>query len=221
MSKTLIIITRDNGEYDTFWKFDNLDDPVPITRKEIEDCKVIFIKKETDFSFESYSKDISNEFNVNPSDEIGILIHAANGEDDAQKLRNSLPDEIKSKLKFCTWYSTTLDGFWDENDINKSLPYNALKNALETGNGKLAAFNKVWNFFLGDPVLEAKLELLQDVLNDKAPEDNVLVLLRKNLPDFDNRFKQFEDSEKLHNGDIFSMEYQTAFESFRDSLGIE
>lgn len=216
MTKTLIIITRPSDEYDKFWGFNN--NPV-ITPKEIDgNSKVIIIKRNQDRKFDAYCNIIADQLGVNLTDEIGIIIHSVNGDNDANRVRDGLTDEIRAKLKFCTWYSSTKTTFWNENDLSANRPYNMLRKAIKSGNGQSAALNKVWDFFLGDPLLEAKLTLLQNILNGEKPSDDILFLLGKELTGFENDFEKFK---KTPNSDIFSCEYQTAFKIFRDKLGVE
>lgn len=217
MSKTLIIITRYINEYDdSFWAFGD----EPITHKEIaEDYKAIVIKRaRQDDLFADYCNDIVSELTENPPDEIGIIIHLLNGNDEANCIREGLPEQIRARLRFCKWYSSTLDGFWDGTSDENDLPYNAFRVALHSDSGQLAAFNRLWNYFLCDPVLEAKLELLHNILDDEDPNEAILALLRKKIASFDEFFRDFKDAS---GNDIFSVEYQYAFETFRNSLDLE
>lgn len=80
-------------------------------------------------------------------------------------LKNALLENIRTKVKFCKWYSSVLSGFWNEQDGNAVLPYNNFKKAWKDNNGdKRKTFKAIWDFFDGDPILEAKLNLLHQCL---------------------------------------------------------
>jgi hypothetical protein len=216
MSKTLIIITSPKDEYETFWGFGKS----PTTHLEIGlHDKVLFIKRHsTTQLFDEFCPEIIQEAGTRPVDEIGILIHLINGDKEANSIEKGLSDETHARLKFCRWYSREQKTFWDGTKQENSLPYNAFRAAIKNGAGQVEAFDRVWDFFLWDPVLEAKLELLQDILNDKSPEEKVLTVLRQGLPTFDDEFADFK---KLSGDDLFTPQFQAAFERLRDALEVD
>ncbi|MEA2173826.1 MAG: hypothetical protein QOD00_1418 [Blastocatellia bacterium] len=242
MRKTLFVLTRDYGEYDeNWWGFDNQQ---RITSLDFDqDRKAVFIRQD-DRPFHAYSNTIAKELQGDLPDEIGIIIHKHGNDEVAAGIRNGLPDKVKERVKFCTWYGTGLEGFWDRTDENKELPYNAFKLAVHNNLYQGAAFERVWGFFIfrNDAVLEAKIKIIQNILNDEAPDRETLKVLRENVAGFDRLFgdfvqalmpgavenggeasdfyKRFEEFTQL-SGDIFSTEYQTAYEKLRDALGVE
>lgn len=241
MGKTLFVLTRDFGEYENWWGFDN---QRRITSLDIDqDRKAIFIRQDAR-PFSAYSNTINNQLKGGLPDEIGIIIHKHGNDEAAAIIRNGLPNEVKERVKFCTWYGTGLEGFWDRTDDNKELPYNAFKIAVHSNLYQTAAFERVWGFFLfrNDAVLEAKIQIFQNILNDKAPDQKVVKLLRENVAGFDRLFEGFvqeltpgasEDGGEVldfykhfekftqQSADIFSTEYQTAYEKLRDALDVE
>lgn len=241
MGKTLIILTRDYGEYNDWWGFDS---ETRITLLDFDrDHRMIFIRQDGR-GFDKYQRTIANELGKSLPEELGILVHKHAGEEVAAEIRKSLTDEIKERVKFCTWYGTGLAGFWDETEVDKELPYNVFKIAVRENLDQAAAFDGVWDFFLvlNEAVLEAKLALIQGILNEKAPARETMNLLREKVAGFDKYFADFvralargngerlDDASDFYNrfeqlaqlsGDIFSTEYQTAFKKFRDALGVE
>ena len=79
----------------------------------------------------------------------------------------------------------------------------------DSGNEKIARIFKA--VFTHDPVLEAKLALLSAILDGRTPLD-----LDEPLEGYREAFYIFRAAKT--NDDPFSTEFQTAFESFRDSL---
>lgn len=243
MNKTLIIITDSDDESgESFW---NIDKDTKREYLEIDPTRRAIIIKRDDDEYTESRPDIVALLNENPTDEVGILIHFAQGNTQASGLRDSLPDEVQVRLKFCDWHSTKLIGFWDDPPHeNKTLPYNAFREAVLSGVEKAEAFERVWNFFVYDPVTEAKLGLLDCILNERAPDpkSGMVMLLKDGVAGFDEHFgifvralkpstvegqegasnfyERFEEFKRL-SPDIFSTEYQTAYEKLRDALGVE
>lgn len=68
-----------------------------------------------------------------------------------------------------------------------------------------------------DPALEAKLELLQNVLAGEQPRRMLLDSLKEWLPGVEAELKEFNKTK----GHTFSPEYQAAYSKLRDSLKIQ
>jgi RNAse (barnase) inhibitor barstar len=201
-------------------------------------------------AYSEYRNTIANVLMNSLPEELGIIVHKYGGDDVAAVIMDSLTDDIKERVKFCTWYGTGLAGFWDEAELEKDLPYNVFRNAVRDNLAQTDAFDRVWGFFLvlNEAVLEAKLALIQSILNEAPPAPETVNLLREKVAGFDRHFGDFvrvltpnegresEDGERHEgasnfykrfeelvqlSGDVFSREYQTAFETFRDALGVE
>ncbi len=238
MNKTLIIITNSDDECgEGFWDFDK---NTKHKYLEIDPSRRAIINKRDDDEYTESRTDISELLKESPADEVGIIIHSAQGYADAAGLRDKLPDEVQVRLKFCAWHSSKLAGFWDEPPHeNKTLPYNAFREAVLSGVEKAEAFERVWNFFVYDPVTEARLGLIDCILNEKAPDpkSGMVKLLREKVAGFDKHFEDFVraltpstvasdfygrfDEFTAQSPDVFSTEYQTAYEKLRDALGVE
>jgi hypothetical protein len=158
----LIIITRHTGEYDSFWE---MNESSNITHFAHEESKTTLIKKDDDLEFVQYASKINSLFATEIPDEIGIIFHSINDVATEDILKNALLENIRTKVKFCKWYSSVLSGFWNEQDGNAVLPYNNFKKAWKDNDGdKRKTFKAIWDFFDGDPILEAKLNLLHQCL---------------------------------------------------------
>jgi hypothetical protein len=212
MSKALVIITRYINEYDLIWGFSN-DEPVSQIAWG-EDYKVILIKKDQGADFAEYASDITEELAASLPREVGIIFHLVNGDREAPKITAGLSGEIRARLKFCKSYSGTWKEFWDGTGKDNNLPYNSLVNAVKNGTGQRAAFIRVWNFFLDDPLLEAKLGLLQKILGGENPS-----AMDDQLKDFKMPIESFLSSTK--GKDIFSTDYSEAYEKLLSSLELE
>lgn len=178
MNKALIIVTRQTGEFDTYWKVtegalnDNYTKPCVI---DIRQDKVILIKNRGWAShYATHIKNIityDNNVLVNSNDySLGIIIHRVEPFD-TQALNDY-------KISFCKKYSSS-DGAALCEQMNDNFVIPASEpNPPRTGvldafrdayvfnqNEKLPdTFKKLWDFFFGDPILEAKLELLHSLL---------------------------------------------------------
>jgi hypothetical protein len=216
MSKTLFVITSPDNEYDAFWGFGE----IPVIRLEIGGHNnVVFIKRQSlSQPFREFCPEIIQELRDRPSDEVGIIIHLLNGDEVAASIGNKVSAEAKVNVTFSRWYSREQGLFWDGTTDQNNLPYNAFRVAIKKEEGQVEGFERVWSFFLWDQVLEAKLELLQDILNGETPDKKVLAILRKELGTFDEDFVKFE---KVPRNDLFAPRFQRAFEKFRNALEIE
>lgn len=80
---------------------------------------------------------------------------------------------------------------------------------------------KLWFYFAFDPILEAKLELLQNILNgDLAKPLDVRITTDKTLNDIQKKYDDFRKIDQVKNYEVFSIEYQNAFAELRDSLNL-
>jgi hypothetical protein len=142
-----------------------------------------------------------NEFGYVPGKRFKILFHAGPGS--ANKIEG---------LKANPFFRGVLKSAESSNT-----PYADLASAiLRKSSAAIAGISERIPEF--DPVLEAKLELLQAILNSQKPTDEALVLLRKKLPAFDQNFEAFVQADQT---DIFSPLFQTAFDNFRDALDLD
>lgn len=215
MSRTLVVITSPLYEFESFWGF-----ATTLTSADFEvdaNNRVFLIRRDRDAEFDEYCPDIDEELRRSPSSEVGIIIHLANGDAKARGVKKGLPPLAQEKVKFSASYSSTLNGFWDGTEDDNGLPYNSFRSAVKNGSDRTAAFERVWNFFC-DQLLEAKLELLQNVLDGESQREETLALLREELSGFEQSYAEFK---KTPGEDIFSPAYQAAFETFRDALEIE
>lgn len=190
MNKTLLVITRCVSEYDDdFWDFDEAD---PSTRLELGEGRAgIFIRRKSESDpFKNYVPDIERELRSDLPAEVGIILHKLNGNAEARELEANLPDEIRARLKFCKWYSGTMRAFWDGTSSPNELPYNALRASVASKDREEDAFDRIWDFFLGDQSLEVKLELLHACLHPDSIPDN----LDPSLAGHETAFKQFNDA---------------------------
>lgn len=169
--KNLIIITRANREYESFWQLEDTNNVDFIHTKLRETNLLVSIFRPiahislSDKS-EAYVKKIEFELEKEQSiEEIGIIFHFLNGNTVANELKSHFSPKYKSMIAFCEWYSSNKTDFWNELKPDTELPYNKLKRAWKDNEGsKLNSFNSVWNYFLGDQKLEKLLAPFENVL---------------------------------------------------------
>jgi hypothetical protein len=156
--KHLIIITRQAGEFNTFWGLDNNDSEAIYTSN---DRKVWLLKKSRFTEFVNYDATIVTKLSNESITELGVIFHKSNGDTEAATLRSKLETSLNGKLAFCECYSSNKTDFWNETDANAELPYNNLKKAWKDSNGdKEKTFQAVWEYFLVDPAIENPLKKL-------------------------------------------------------------
>ena len=157
--KHLIIITRQTGEFDTFWGYDANESEAIYTSGEY---KVLLIKKSRLTDFVNYDTVIADKLKDKTITDLGVIIHKQNGDTEAATLRRKLETSFNGNLAFCDWYSGgSKADFWNETTAVADLPYNKLKKAWKDSNeDKEKTFEAVWSFFLVDPAIENPLKKL-------------------------------------------------------------
>jgi len=171
----LVIITRETGEYDTFWSF-NQNHPETIVTD--SNMSLLVIKKSRLNTFVSYAKGIiTDKLSDKVVSEIGILFHSLNDDDSQNKIVASFSGEIQNKIAFCKWYSGNKTDFWNAEPNYKGIdkPYNNLIKAWKDNNGssKEDSFNAVWKYFLGDTKEEELTEAIFNTIYGKENDDAI------------------------------------------------
>lgn len=171
MKKILIAITRNTGEFDSFWQ-QNLtadDNKIILPFKKFVNDKVLILVYGGNINdledFCSQLKQIlSNQL---PSDsEIGVIYHG----DISNKMVGCLTADGNSKISFFKSYSSSITGLTDGDGSNFSAtpcsgtkPLDKLRDSIleNCQNTNFSgSFDEVWNFFSGDPILESNLNHL-------------------------------------------------------------
>lgn len=196
--KLIIIITRDNKEFEDFWGFKERENELQQEKLCSQDKTIILIKPVKGFSIENGINKTSDYLIKLCEDKItsvGVIFHEAGGATNANSLKAKLKESLKDKLAFCEWYSSTKPDFWNENQTHADLPYNNLKKAWKDNQGdKAKSFESVWKFFLGDISEESKIEktkikLLHQCLDPSKLKDiKVPVSLKADFDRFKNNF---------------------------------
>ena len=145
-----------------------------------------------------------NNFNAKVSLEIGIVGHG-----EVPNITNQF-DELGNNIVFRKVYHSSTNELWKgaEYPATKcegSLPLDKLRDAVcickDSNYDK--AFEEVWNFFLGDKELEAKLELLHQCLTCEGFKDSQII---------------FENLKSLLNGNNEKTKIETAFTEFKEGI---
>ena len=249
--KLLIIITKHGRvEFNNYWYRAN--------GKEYElipnDLKLLFLIKPNAFTDETtnnqyYNRDdfweklkiklieSINEKKLNTSaiKEIGVVAHAGEAPDITNQFK-----ELGNNIIFKKVYHSSTNELWKgagspATICEGSLPFDKLRDAVcycENSNFD-KAFDEVWNFFLGDPALEAKLELLHQCLTPngiseaKNTYNDLIKLLKedekKNIQLAFEKMKkimEIKDVKCLEDEDVngFPRGYVGTLETLRKSL---
>lgn len=170
----------------------------------------------------------------------------------AYHFHNDLNKAIRLTFKRDGWNDIAVKGYGTEGD-EASQPIYQILNRLgeairaDQENEQPQLIERLWRFISHDPILEAKLLLLQAILRGGEVLSTVLAILNDSdrekgkriceaafkadpmpaavIEVLDNVLKDLETQsvtfEEILTTDVFSPEYQHAFENFRDALGLE
>jgi len=172
---------------------------------------------------EEWKKEGSSEQNVNTyfsliknllkvnGNHLGVIFHPPTGFKIGKKIKDSY-----TNLKFCKPYSQT-ESYYEP--IYKPLAQSCENSTI----GKPDLFEELWNIFYGDPVLEAKLELLHACL---APEGLELAEKEYEKLEKDGQlndaiktaFDNMKNEMNKENADCFNEQYLKKLEGLRNTL---
>lgn len=240
MSKTLIIVTRKNDEFDSYWNgnitnyFEQTTIPKPVEisvnqngNRVVIICPLFTNVDNNAVTFGERIKTVLSQSNIVLTEQsVGIIVHGSDtfNIDNAElpelafRKRYSSSDKALG-AKFCQSQNDNFISLGSQPDPPRTGVLDAFRDAyiFETKNLE-EAFNNLWNFFLGDPVLEAKLNLLHLCLTpDGLKEAETLLQDDWNAEDKFEVLTEVKDKSG-NTPDAFDDNYIKALTALRDAL---
>ncbi|MFY9620499.1 MAG: hypothetical protein WAM70_15085 [Pyrinomonadaceae bacterium] len=143
-----------------------------------------------------------SSFSYEPQTSFKILFHT------------ETPATLVAGLEQSPWFRGKL-----RSEEEETTPYDDLAQAIKASKSFAddlqVIVDKIPSF---DPVLEAKLELFQNILNGDSIRPEVVDLLKQSRAAFESDFKEFM---KTPRDDLFSKDFHTALSRLRDTLELE